>query len=248
MGRSLLDFLQQDPKVQIHLEEKGANVNIVSVRAEINLGEIFIQSGRFNRYEFGSFNVENIITEFSDAKFSSFNLNEKKMNMIVSRYCFQHLVDPLGTFVQVHSLLKNDGWLFFTNFFFGVDVSLTEDSLSINFSKRLDHTLEMLDYTDDPFLMAPYANMRKHEIILKKRDMPCQLPFSYLSLMSIREELAVGSKVITAFHHQKEFSKVFQRQDLSRGSIVGKLELYEWLQNNKFMEENESHFISISEN
>jgi hypothetical protein len=101
-------------------------IHIISVRGEksehVEEWTPYVPEGvkrpHIKMYDFGSFKVEELISEL---KKRGLNL-EGQVDMIVSRWCFPHLVDPVKTYGQAYNLLRpetgfmlSDGFYFFTN-------------------------------------------------------------------------------------------------------------------------------------
>jgi hypothetical protein len=92
---------------------KNIKIHIISIRGERNLSEREISTDLYTLYHLGAFKVEELFQQLS-----YLNL-ENKIDLVVSRWCFRHLVDPLGTFVQAFNLLRpKTGFFLYDGFFF----------------------------------------------------------------------------------------------------------------------------------
>lgn len=136
-------------------------------------GENCVSGQDKNIHKFCKFKVENIAEEFGENLSGAFDF-------IVASQIMIHLVDPLGTYVQLVSLLKNDGLLLSNSFVFNLIDSEREyvfpiwgheGQKSIGF--RMYHTLIE---SQAKFLICPdfqYANDDKiysPDVLLQKTE------------------------------------------------------------------------------
>lgn len=83
-------------------------------RAGVNVVEE--QIGVCSLYKLSAFPVENLIEKFKELGY--FEMLSNQVDLTVSAYTLMHLVDPVGTFLQMYNLARpNQGLLLVENFF-----------------------------------------------------------------------------------------------------------------------------------
>lgn len=120
---------------------------------------------------------------------------ENKVDLIVSHWCFRHLADPLGTFVQTYNFLRPEtGLLLMDGFAVADEMDVT------NFDPNLN-LLVVLQETKAPFLMLNYniARSLNHFALKRPDNEPCQLHMSYIDTIPIKGQCQIESKVVTSF-------------------------------------------------
>lgn len=210
---------------------KDIKVHIIGIRGEKYLENKIAETDRCKTYKLGAFKIEELFTSFKEQDLDI----ENKVDLIVSRWCFRHLVDPVGTFSQAYNLLRpKSGFLFIDGFMFLHE----NDNLKTNFNKKM--TQLFLD-TTAPFLQYPFNEGRSlNRFILKRPDeTPCQLPMSYLKAEGLYN-CQVASQRITRFKRepQETDEEKFYQSHVSMPFVRGNKNLYEWLkQSSIFYEE-----------
>ncbi|USO02549.1 MAG: hypothetical protein H6850_00955 [Alphaproteobacteria bacterium] len=148
----------------------GIRVHIVSVGGE-NIPHVKQTQSFCTRYNFGCFKVEEFEAEFQ-AK--NFHLQDS-VDFIISHYCFRHLVDPIGTYIQAYNLLRPKTGIMLTD---GFLIKTSDPNASSNDLLKL-----MLMNTGVPFVMhVPYGggpNCLNHFLILKQDEKPLKIPLNY---------------------------------------------------------------------
>lgn len=149
-GRAIAGFINDHPIIF----KKIKKVDIFSLRGEKNLDKPIIERGVCILYEYGSFAIENLIDEFIDKKMDLTN----KVDLIISSWCFRHLVDPVGTLMQSYELLKAttglliiDSFNFTDNYQFHLMSDLPSTGIpeisNIYFAKKDTERGNKLEYT-----------------------------------------------------------------------------------------------------
>jgi hypothetical protein len=108
--RGLGEYIEQEVAVP-----EGSRVHILGVRGEPYDGRSKIDYSKTSLHFLGKFKIENLTKEFLEKGFDIAG----KVDLIVSRWCFRHLVDPVGTLIQAYHLLEPDhGYLATDGFLF----------------------------------------------------------------------------------------------------------------------------------
>lgn len=147
---------------------ENIRVHLIGTRGEPNLEEAIFEKGKCKFYQFGTFKIESTLESFKALGFDFQN----KIDLLVSHWCFQHLVDPIGVFMETYSLLRTgSGYMMMQGYNFLVD----QNSAFLN----MDFLLLL---TGEPVLIKPFSSMHHHapEFILKRtKDESLKLPISY---------------------------------------------------------------------
>lgn len=77
-------------------------VHIINVGAEQCSEEGIVPAGKCTLYKFGQFNIENLETEFRKRGLDLTN----RVDLMVSRLCFPHLIDPVRSLSKAYRLLR----------------------------------------------------------------------------------------------------------------------------------------------
>lgn len=101
-GRELAKRLNEDKWIR-----PGITIQIINVRGE-SCTDTIIEEGRCKVYYLGNFKVEELHSELRKRKI----FVENQVDLIVSKWCFTHLVDPVGTYQQTFNLLRPDTGIF----------------------------------------------------------------------------------------------------------------------------------------
>jgi SAM-dependent methyltransferase len=187
-AHALAASLKADPSIPMDVK-----IHIISIRGEPHLQSNPIIVGNCILYNLGQFKIENLLDELNRLHFNV----EGKIDLIVSRYCFNHLVDPLGTFIQAYNLLRpNEGLFLLTGFFhsrkshkqveyhFEYDKNegkgkIIEGSTSASNEYKASLYLLLRDL-NIPFLIQPDVDQNPLEhMILQKTQQSCQIPLRY---------------------------------------------------------------------
>ena len=90
-------------KEEGYVEKEGVNI-------------VEIHEGVSSLYKLSAFPVENMIEKFRELGY--FELLSHQVDLSVAAYTLMHLVDPVGTFLQMYNLARpNQGLIFVENFF-----------------------------------------------------------------------------------------------------------------------------------
>ncbi len=188
-GRGLAKYLNSKKDIP-----KDVTIHIIGIRGETNLDKTVTELGQCKLYEFGKFQVETLMDEFQQRGLHLSN----KVDLIVSKWCFRHLVDNVGTFTQTLDLLRpKTGHLLIDGFFFlAQNERMCGESL--NFNARM--TRLCLE-TQAPFLTRCYdsAGSLDHFIVNKPDDRPCHLNRQYIGTVDIGSGWDIKSETVTRF-------------------------------------------------
>lgn len=170
-GREVKNFINSERSIPPDIM-----VNIISLRRE-KLPITITKEGKCNLQEYGNFNIENLIESLNS---HSLSLNNQ-VDFIMSKGCFIHLADPLGTLVQLYNLLTpKTGLLSFNSFF--VSINNSDLHTTIKFAPNI---LRFILLTlNAPFLIYKPCNFEYNKgieriIIQRPNNLPCKLPFKY---------------------------------------------------------------------
>jgi len=151
---SILRFLKNNPNVPKNKKYHIIGLN-VDGKDEIN------NDGNFIAYKLGHFKTENIIEAFEER-----GMNLKgKIDLMVSCWTLKHLVDPLGTFLQMFQLTKLNGYMLLEGIPF---LSYYDDDTYFN----PDNALYLLQDLDQPYLMQTQTTTTGKEfnhIVIQKK-------------------------------------------------------------------------------
>jgi len=235
-GRSLAEFINKQDDLP-----KDITVSVIGIRGEGGL-ERQENAGKCRIYEFTAFKVENLFTEFKKRGLYL----ENKLDLVISRWSFRHLVDPLGTFIQTYNLLRPEtGLLLMDGFcFFDKDDTwktyldyvrkINDDSVSDPFVVYL---ITLLVKTKAPFLLQPWTSSGSlwRFILRKPNDAPCQLEMSYKGLEYGCQDIQIESECITKFDIGKERYDINREESwtIRTADLYGDESLYNWLRKNE---------------
>lgn len=174
-GRNQAQFINN--QINKGILSKDIIVNLISIRGEANSEEPYRNDGYCNLWELGNFKIENLAEEFEvknqifDKKLGDLN---EKFDLIVSNYTMRHLVDPLGTFLQMHNVTKEGGLILTDTFKFEIkDYNLYDyDGAGI--------LLSYLKDAGDNILVRCGSDDRGFpRIAVEKHSKNIELPFKY---------------------------------------------------------------------
>jgi ankyrin repeat protein len=219
-GRALAQYLNARKDLP-----KDITVHIIGICGETHLEKAVTELGRCKLYEFGQFQIEKLMDEFQKRGLELAN----KVDLVVSSWCFRHLVDPVGTFAQAYDLLRpKTGHFLLDGFFFLHENEKMIDSLDFN-GRMTRLCLE----TRAPFLTRNYNSTRSlnHFILNKPDDQPCHLHKQYLGVEDPGWGWQIGSETVTRFKELKE-NDVEVTPLLWKGDYRGDKDMYERLRQN----------------
>jgi hypothetical protein len=234
-GQSLAKFIEEQTDLP-----KDIKVHIISVRGEKYLGDRIIETDRCKIYNLGAFKVEELFAEF---KKEGLDL-ENKIDLCVSRWTFRHLVDPVGTFLQVYRLLR--GYFLFDGFCFVYG----EEGARKSYTNGNHQMTQLLSDTGTPFLTTSFNTGRSlnHFILQKPNLNPCQLPMSYKDVVEVdKGTYIIGSGCMTAFKREPQETDSAElclpRYDTD---YVGDKKLYDWLKTNELFNEPDTEWKPLN--
>ncbi len=209
----VVNFLNQQPDLF-----NDITIHIISLTGE-HYDTIPVPESNFCKvYNLCSFEIENL-SDSLQKRGLDFN---NKIDLIVSNYCFMHLHDPSGTFVQAYNLLRPYTGIMVLDGFplhYDDDPDLTKDFASA--------TKEFLQSTQVPFLMSTYVardDISHHGIypfmIQRPDQTPCQLSYMYAGLekRTVNRDWVAGGVTILKKVASANFNKDnFKREGYNLG-------------------------------
>lgn len=189
-GQAMADFINAQTDLRPDI-----NIHIISVRGESSSEVSPIESGRCKRYNLGAFKIEELGAELVRNGL----IIDEGLDLVTTRWCMRHLVDPVGLFTQTFNLLRPRSGLFLGDGFFFLQGSASESSL-IRGNPNINMTRLLLD-TEAPFLMDHEDDLRSlNRFILRRPDeRACPLSMSYVRAECASESLQIGSEYMTRF-------------------------------------------------
>ncbi len=211
---------------------KDIKVHIVGVRGESYWGQRFIETERCKIYNFGAFKVEELF-----AKFKGEGLDlENKVDVAISHWCFRHLNDSVGTFLQTVNLLRpKTGYFLVDGFFF----LRNEEEMGDVGDFNLSITRLFLD-TKAPFLTQYFDQCRSlnHFILRRPDENRCRIPMSYSGSSHPVKRWQIGSENVTRFKRelQPDDREEFRIYNGELSVVTGDKAMYEQLKQNGLLE------------
>jgi ankyrin repeat protein/SAM-dependent methyltransferase len=215
LSQAIADFIEKETDLP-----KDIKVHIIGVRGESYWGERVVETDRCKIYNMGAFKVEEIFAKFKEQGLDL----ENKVDIAISRWCFRHLNDPVGTFQQVYNLLRpRTGYFLLDGFFF----LRNQERMDDQFNKSMTQLL--LD-TKAPFLAQYHNDMHSlNRFILRRPDeIPCRIPMTYIETCGIGGDWQVGSQHVTRFKREPQDHDEVRLYYDSK-IVSGEKALYEWL-------------------
>lgn len=230
-GRSMADFINKQKDLPHDI-----TIHVIGVRGEGG-SEEKESIGKCKIYELTAFKVENLFEEFQKRGF----FLEKKVDFVISRLCFVHLVESLGTFLQTYELLRPGSGLLLMDGFYVFDKDDTWEKYVSGKSKiePLVNLITLLLRTRVPFLLYPYAihGALASFLLRKPNATPCLLKMSYTGIESPCEFSSIGSKCVTKFDMGDERYTIqhFMKSNDHFHTLYGDRALYLWLRKNELI-------------
>ncbi len=223
--------------------------NIYSVRGEVNDKPIESSLEKCNHYQLGAFKIENIIEEFNKREIEPIN----NFDLIVSHYTMRHLVDPLGTLLQVYDMLKpGHGMLLSDGFYLAIDNeihTLPDEAIKILKEMGIDDMLtsnpdrlhKVLEYINmiNPILVYGCKNDLDQFVLVKEKDKKLELPYEYTNYKSIDEYIDCYARNVIQFKDngllQGQGIGLNNLGRVEEGYFRGSSQLYKFLIENKVL-------------
>lgn len=208
-------------------------------------------AGHFTQYDIGQFQIENMIPEFERLRREGFpiELSTAQIDLCLSRFTLIHLVDPLGTFLQIYELLKpGKGRLLSDGFYFSLpdeddprlpgksDNYLLESGF-FNYEIKANMNLYwLLNVLHIPFLMngISQSGSLNQFIIQKPNQKPLWAPLSYTGLKRHPTYLSRTPNVMASFRklsHDMTINDVYVQLN---NNVTGSAELFNELKKDVF--------------
>lgn len=196
-------------------------IHFVSLSGESYSGETLIQDQVCFLHNRGSFCIEDLITSFSKDEVLK-RFAEQKFNLIVSRYTFIHIADPVGTFLRSYNCLKQGGYICMDGF-----QVLYDDRKKV--THLHENMVQLLEDTGEPYLVKNWGDNRGlYQFLLKKTKDDLKLPMVY-SGYSYLEVANTIEHVIACFKKTSPFLNWESIYMPDSNHFTGSSELHEWL-------------------
>lgn len=215
LGRHVVKSINNDAEIP-----NDVIVHMVSLTAEQNSHSVSRTEGKCKIYEFCSFKIECLESEFKiiqqifDVDFTN------QCDAIFTRWCLYHLVDVIGTLVQIFNLLRPTTGLLLAD---GFKYSLCEDNFEEETFKKNFFTILLA--TQAPFIIDGLTNdgtnpltydsfgkgdpeiVFNHFVLRRPCEKRCELPLSY-NILYKRTNIAVDVLSMTGFKAQAALPSV----------------------------------------
>ncbi len=204
---------------------KDIKVHIIGIRGE--RGRHVYETDRCKIYNLGAFKVEELFAKFKEEGLDLVG----KLDIVISRWCFRHLNDPVGTLQQIFNLLRpKTGYLILDGFIF------LRNEESMNGGIDFNHSMtQLLIDMKIPFLTQSIQLMRSlNQFIIRRPDATeCRIPMSYVDTECVGDGWQIGSQNVTRFQRkpQPEDKEEFRLYGDSQ-ILSGDKQLYEHLKQN----------------
>ncbi|MGL4540018.1 MAG: hypothetical protein ACRCU0_03485 [Candidatus Rhabdochlamydia sp.] len=219
-SKSLADYLEKQADIP-----KDIKVHIFGVRGEKYLGDRIVETDLCKIYNLGAFKIEELFTKFKEQELDI----ENKLDLAISKWCFCHLVDPVGTLTQTYNLLRpKTGFLLMDGFMF---LEEKDDLLDTDYNNRL---IQLFLNITAPFLTQfhSFSSDLNHFILQRSDSTSCQLPMTYLDTVEAID-YQNQSELVTRFRREPQQEDKEMFSELSdHNSLYGNKSLYNWLQTN----------------
>lgn len=218
MGRTVASFINSQSNIPDDI-----TLHIIGLNGERNNNYQNETIGKCKLYNLGTFKVEELEKELKDRGM----LFDKKIDLIVSSYCFRHLNDPLGTFIQAFNLLRPEtGLILMDAFPFKYD----EEQAGTG---PLTRFMRLLQDTKLPFVTTrAFSNEVCHFMMNRPDDKPCKLTMSYAGIDSYIRPADDKVFITTIFHRDTKECENTTLNYPIEGFLSGNKSLFDWLQNN----------------
>lgn len=208
------------------------NIHIISVTAEEYTGDKLTTIGRCKHYRFGNFKAEDLLVELEKRGFGL----EGCVDFIVSRWCFPHFVDSVGTFGQSYNLLRPGTGIYLGHgFYFFYQNQTQTDWCSLgNLLMRKENMLRLLADTRAPVLVEMTEGWLDEFLLRRLDESPCELEMSYEALEKRKNSgLTVATDSVCKFRREPQsYESRFSLNipETISGALYGSKSLFNWLQ------------------
>ncbi len=212
----LAKFLNKDKQLS---SIQNIRIHILGVRGETFAGQSESQENNCVIHKLGAFQVENMVGEFDKLKMDL----KHKIDVAVSRWCFQHLIDPVGTFLQVYNdfLRPETGLFLIDGFRYNLD-----SKARLSFPEYVKNMYTLLSLTGAEFLIYGCESFGTlNQFVIRKSNEVLSLPLSYVGLTL--EELF--SNYGCVFHLEPEHKKTFNYKKIDVLGLTGHESLYRFI-------------------
>jgi hypothetical protein len=204
-------------------------------------------------HHLGAVKIEEIGSELSDRWI------KPNMHFVITHMCMPHLVDPLGTFAQILTLLEpGKGYAWMDSGYFVLEMD------GKKFEADQEHLLQLMTETHTAFLRTRSLSRNAGSFLLKRKgETPPELQLQYTGVQADRKIRGASSqltcfrrdiplpplsfsspeKVETTLTEEPQF-KLLE----DPAAFIGDRALFEWLQKNDlFTERATSYFVELKD-
>ncbi|MBS0186220.1 MAG: hypothetical protein JSS34_07815 [Proteobacteria bacterium] len=241
---------------------KGMRAYIVGTRGKKYLGNIIEEVGICKVYKFGSFKIEEHENELLKRGFGA----HIQFALTVSRWAQRHLVDVLGTYLQLYERTHRGGFLIMDWGYYLYAGEICNHRTSVSDIARA-HLLDLLLFTKSPFLFLPCGDWSSKTLdsflLQKTHNQPLRLPLSYEGTESFDKDVYdIASGCMVRFKvHDSQFKKwhhveeaalaLYRSQDFPENPLNdynvlwGDLKLFNWIREHRLTTEHTARFQQL---
>jgi len=214
---------------------KNLTFNLIGVRVESKLyteHQEREEIGQCVIFDYSGFNAEFLIQELN----ARHHLDQK-FDIVMSRWCMRHLVDPMGTFDQAYEITREDtGLLLMDGFWFQIDGQAPVTDSPGQYSIQMS-SLELLTKNAGAKLLHhPYNESRSFDqFIIQKGNLPLELPFEYTEkfVQNIWIQAGRHASMLVfkeTYHNDHKIVHTREIKDYDK-QLIGDEDLFQELQN-----------------
>jgi len=262
IGAGNFSWGQNTLRILRTLDLQGKTVHVISVRGEQNELTEKKSLGNIHLYELGGVKVENI----ADALQQRLGFDcRSKMDVIVSHWTLQHLVDPMGTTIDSYSLLRpGSGKMFFNAFSFVLESfadTASQQAKDPDWRNSMRSLPFLLDQAKVPFLRChcygcQMMGSQPHYILHRPSEKPMELSLKYGKIIEIKEMSQIScQKVLQLIPTAAQEWPSLALDCKSETQLIGNdRKLFEWFKtvefggsDNPYAPYNEKTFMDITQ-
>jgi hypothetical protein len=224
-SHSLADFIDAQPDFSPEIK-----VHIIGTRAEKDSTPKIEKTPRCVLHNMQEIRAEHLSEDFQAEGLDLIN----KIDLIVSRMCFRHLVDPVGALVDSLTMLRpKTGFLLSDGFVFAFEGQPNFERTYHEVSITTENLMRVLLDTKAPFLTNLKNNTYPCQFIIQRPDEGrCRLPMNYTGRLREVEQGEIASRVVTEFRRIHLSEEQWPKVRMSPVVVQGDRQLYEWIRQN----------------
>jgi SAM-dependent methyltransferase len=199
---------------------RDITVHVIGVRGEKNPAQENFELGICKQYNLGYFKIENILNELEARNLDLL----QKIDLIVTQWSLRHLVDPLGTFLQIYNdlLRPETGFFLLDGFMYQCDWQTNDVDAWTDNVNMYRLALE----SGASFLVDNYNETRSLNrlVLVNTRNKKCHLPLAYDGTECISHwgvKCQVESDRVTRFRVLDSRTRFGRKLELIPSSVKG---------------------------